>query len=398
VSLTGQLATGALGRWCTATLTGTPDVAAHVATTVQSAVTAGARPVRPRRVDDPGHWATIGGALGQRLAFATHHAPPYYALLGAHRAGLTDDAGVQRAAAAFPTHAGLDPTRAARANQLRPLPSGRWLDLDAHHHGSTTAPATDHAAATPDHAPGDLVGDLVARLVAYLAEHAPPGQLARSRGAEAALARACVVLTDWETAYRTGQLPDHTAARYADPGLTVDALLAAVPSHQVAELVDITARAHHAGLLARLAPAPPARTGISGPVFVPHWADGDLLLPAASADPAVDEDGATVLLDVKTVLSVRDPARVGRWLWQLLGYAWLDPADRYRVRAVGLYLARHGVLLTWPLPDLAAALLTTPGRPAGVRDVDEAAEQFRRLAERVVAEETGHPAALTPQR
>lgn len=32
VSLTGQLAGGALGRWCAATLTGTPHVAAQVAT------------------------------------------------------------------------------------------------------------------------------------------------------------------------------------------------------------------------------------------------------------------------------------------------------------------------------------------------------------------------------
>ncbi len=46
----------------------------------------------------------IGGAFGQRLAFATHHAPPYYALLGAHRAGLTDWATLARCAAAFPTH------------------------------------------------------------------------------------------------------------------------------------------------------------------------------------------------------------------------------------------------------------------------------------------------------
>ncbi|WP_298800453.1 hypothetical protein [uncultured Pseudonocardia sp.] len=144
--------------------------------------------------------------------------------------------------------------------------------------------------------PGDLVGDLSTRLVVYLAAHAPPGRLARSRGAEAVLARACVVLTDWETAYRTGQLPDRTIPLYADPGLTVDALLAAVPDHQVAELVDLTTRAHHAGLLARLAPAPPAHAGISGPVFVPHWADGDLLFPTTDPPPpgpAVDEDGAT---------------------------------------------------------------------------------------------------------
>ena len=72
MSLTKQLAADALDRWCADTnLTGTPRLAAEVA-------------------DDPDHWATIGGALGQRLAFATHHAPPYYALLGAHHAGLAD--------------------------------------------------------------------------------------------------------------------------------------------------------------------------------------------------------------------------------------------------------------------------------------------------------------------
>ncbi|MHA6631910.1 hypothetical protein ACU61A_41315 [Pseudonocardia sichuanensis] len=384
MSLTGQLATGALGHWCAATLTGTRRLATEVATAAT-----GARPVRPHRVDDPGHWATIGGALGQRLAFATHHAPPYYALLGAHRAGLADWTTLQRCAATFPTHAALAPPRAARANQLRPLPDGRWLDLDhpEHHdvnhaadHGPTTAPAAGDRG---------VVADLVARLVAYLDEHAPPGRLATSRGAEAVLARACVVLTDWESAYRGGQLPDHAAHLYTDPGLTVDALLAAVPDHQVAELVELATRAHQAGLLARLAPAPPARAGIAGPVFVEHWADGDLLLPA-------DTGAETVLLDVKTVISIRDTDRVGRWLWQLLGYAWLDTTDRYRIRAAGLYLARHGTLITWPVDDLAAALLADPDGTTGpdvAAAIDTAAEQFRRLAEHVIADETGHPAA-----
>jgi hypothetical protein len=178
-------------------------------------------------------------------------------------------------------------------------------------------------------------------LIAYLGEHAPLGRLAASRGAEAMLARACVVLgagcwrstvssllTDWESAYRSGQLPDRTARLHTDPGLTVDALLAAVPDHQVAELVELATRAHHAGLLlARLAPAPPARTGIAGPVFVEHWADGDLLLSAATAGTSADEHPATTLLDIKPVISIRDPDRVGRWLWQLLSYAWLDSPD-----------------------------------------------------------------------
>ncbi len=71
-----------------------------------------------------------------------------------------------------------------------------------------------------------------------------------------------------------------------------------------------------------------------------------------------------MLLDVKTVVSVRDPDRVGRWLWQLLSYAWLDTADHYRIRAVGLYLARHGVLLPWRAAELATALLGSPAESA----------------------------------
>lgn len=118
-------------------------------------------------------------------------------------------------------------------------------------------------------------------------------------------------------------------------------------------------------------------------MFVEHWADGDLLIPAAADD--VSAGGGMVLLDVKTVTSARDPDRVARWLWQLLGYAWLDTADRYRIRSVGLYLARHAALCTWPLDRFAAALLDG-------RDVDVAAADFRRLAARVITAETGQPA------
>lgn len=368
VSLTGQLATGELGRWCAATLTGTGHLAADVA-----AATAGVAPVRPSRVDDAaGHWATIGGAFGQRLAFATQHAPPYYALLGAHRAGLADWATLHRAAAAFPTHTTLDPERAGRANQLRPLPGGRWVDLDAQPGDRYTGRA---ATGTRDR----LVVDLVERLVAYLAAHAPPGRLADSRAAEARLARVCVVLTDWESAYRTGQLPARFAALYTDPDTTVPDFLDAVGNHQVAELLELAIRADHAGVLARLP------GGISGPVLVEHWADGDLLIPAAAAAGDVSGGGGMVLLDVKTVTSARDPDRVARWLWQLLGYAWLDPGDRYRIRSVGLYLARHAVLCTWSLDRFAAALLDG-------RDVDASAAEFRRLAARVITAETGQPA------
>jgi hypothetical protein len=337
-------------------------------------------PMRQLTVVLPSLHTNIGGAFGQRLAFATQHAPPYYALLGAHRAGLADWATTQRCAAAFPTHTGLDPDRAARANQLRPLPDGGWLDLDQQPGDRYTGRVTTGARA-------GLVLDVTERLVAYLARHAPPGRLADSRAAEARLARACVVLTDWETAYRTGQLPDRAAVLYADPDTTVPDLLAAVPDHQVAELVELAIRADRADVLTRLA------AGISGPVFVEHWADGDLLIPPTpTGTGGTKGGGGMVLLDVKTVTAARDPDGVARWLWQLLGYAWLDPTDRYRIRSVGLYLARHGVLLTWPIAHLAAALLSPPGEAArSAADVAGAAAEFRRRAEHVLTAGTDPP-------
>lgn len=302
MSLTGQLRDGGLAAWCTATLTGTTAVATQVADRAATAAAA-APPVRPRRVDSLEHWAAIGGALGQRLAFATGHAPPFYALLGAHRAGLADWATIQHAAARFPTHAGLDPARAARANQLRPLPGGAWLDLDH-------APTADLAGRSTHGARPALLLDLIDRLVAFLAAYAPPGGLADTRGAEAVVARVCMVLTDCESAYRGGHLPAAAAARWADPATTAADLLAAVPDHQVAELLDLITRAHTAGLLTRLAPDPTTPVGIASPVLVEHWADGDLLIPP---DPTTDAAGESgwVLLDVKTVMSCRSATPTG---------------------------------------------------------------------------------------
>ena len=39
-----------------------------------------------------------------------------------------------------------------------------------------------------------------------------------------------------------------------------------------------------------------------------------------------------------------------------MGYALLDYSDRYQMRGVGLYMARQGVLLKWPLPEFLGNL------------------------------------------
>ena len=85
------------------------------------------------------------------------------------------------------------------------------------------------------------------------------------------LARACAVLTDWESAYRGGQLPPRTAHLYTDPNVTVDALLApprktASAGHDVAaaavefrRLVEHVIADETGQPTARLATRPPAQ-------------------------------------------------------------------------------------------------------------------------------------------
>jgi len=200
--------------------------------------------------------------------------------------------------------------------------------------------------------------------------HAPPGQLG-ARGVEIGLARSCSLLEIFESVYRSGQV--HEIHQMFRPGVPSVAELRGTASEAVltelAALADQLRTLDALGALRRLAGDPPAGEplGIAAPAFVNHWADGDLVV------------GST-LLDVKTVLKTGDRPRATQWLWQLVAYAWLDVADRYRIRDVGFYFARHGVLVTWPLDDLVDQLLDGGDRA-------DARREFDRVAARVIAAE-----------
>jgi len=112
---------------------------------------------------------------------------------------------------------------------------------------------------------------------------------------------------------------------------------------------------------------------VAAPTLVPGWADGDLLVGTAEE---------TTLIDVKTVISVTDPDRVGRWLWQILAYAWLGTHDLHRIRSVGLYLARHGAPSCRGAEHLRRASWTPT---CGTRTH----EQFLALARRAIRAEGG---------
>jgi hypothetical protein len=71
---------------------------------------------------------------------------------------------------------------------------------------------------------------------------------------------------------------------------------------------------------------------------------GSVDVGGADADLIVDG----CLLEIKTsTQNALDSA----WLRQLAGYALLDYADEYAIQSVGIYMARHGVLLNWPLDE-----------------------------------------------
>lgn len=87
------------------------------------------------------------------------------------------------------------------------------------------------------------------------------------------------------------------------------------------------------------------KTAILNPIF-----SGSREIGGADADLIVDQ----CLIEIKATV---DPSRQRKPLiYQLLGYAFLDYEDEFEINEVAVYLARQGVLLTWPLEELMSTL------------------------------------------
>jgi len=107
-------------------------------------------------------------------------------------------------------------------------------------------------------------------------------------------------------------------------------------------------------------------------------ADADLIL-----------DGC--LLEIKALINpIRDSARFRETLHQLLGYVLLDYGDHYKIRDVGIYLARQRVLLRWPLKAL---MMTMAGLP--IAALADLRMDFREVAERLPFERKGGAATTS---
>lgn len=286
-------------------------MAAHVA---NSATTQ--RTLRPRSRQELPHYAQVGGIVGQRLADLVQPAPPYPALLGAARCQACSLADADRLAGGYPTHVGT-----GRGLWSRPTPSGWWTPV---------RPAENHPV------------DAEKRLVGLLYEHRdtvatmPTGRL-QATHAEQQLLGGYRLVDLLEGVYR-GARDLSELQRIADTGhvdvpteLTRDVL--GVLGHMRPSVREVRALAAGAG---RGQPI-----GYAAPLFLPNWAEGDLLI-------GPDEAGGYTLLEVKTVTAAPHSS-VLRWLHQLIAYALLDVADRWKIRRIGLWMPRQAQVLTWPI-------------------------------------------------
>jgi hypothetical protein len=86
----------------------------------------------------------------------------------------------------------------------------------------------------------------------------------------------------------------------------------------------------------------------------------------ADADLIVDN----CLIDIKATVNTKLDVE---WLYQLLGYVLLDYDDTYHIQSIGVYLARQGELIQWPLDAFLAALTSVPVTVPELRD------RFKRL-------------------
>ncbi|HKD74778.1 MAG TPA: hypothetical protein VKB76_04755, partial [Ktedonobacterales bacterium] len=161
------------------------------------------------------------------------------------------------------------------------------------------------------------------------------------REGEGTLARYCYVLALLDEAARTNRYVEGPLFAPA-PKSSIDALLAIPDDIVIADMCRMgTLFGERYNFLA-------AR---------PHVVNPRLAGPLGVGDARIDLIVDGCLLLVKTTVQPRIEAR---WLRHLAGAVLLDYDDIYHMRSVGIYMARQGMLLRWPIADFLATLSRSP--------------------------------------
>ncbi|MFF3467585.1 UvrD-helicase domain-containing protein [Streptomyces sp. NPDC002619] len=176
---------------------------------------------------------------------------------------------------------------------------------------------------------------LLARLHAHL-EGAP-------RLDEQELTRLCHVAGFYEAVYRNGVFSRRrNLLAHANARTTLAQLTAAVPVYVLDDIAEQMALAEQPFTPLRQLPD---EQRVCGPVFT-----GSSDLGGADADFIV----GGLLIDCKATTRPHTIQRSA--VQQLTGYLLLDYDNAYAIDRVGLYLSRHGSLITWSVPDFLNAL------------------------------------------
>jgi hypothetical protein len=176
----------------------------------------------------------------------------------------------------------------------------------------------------------------------------PVGQRLSNAGEER-LCRYCFVLALLEQPFRVGTGIDSPLYKLRR-GATSAHLLALAGQGWVEDMCQLSWMFYdrQAGLL--------TQPTILNPTFA---GSGDI----GGADADLIVDGC--LIDIKATVNTKlDP----EWLYQLLGYVLLDYEDAHRIRSIGLYFARQGELIQWPLDAFLAAMVAAPVTLPELRD------------------------------
>jgi hypothetical protein len=222
-----------------------------------------------------------------------------------------------------------------------PIPDDELMDILSSHAGIFWSDKVEREGAVEGPYPWKVTDAFFHDLDADLAKIQPAGRRLDAKE-EQLLARYCYVLALFEHVSRGGSEQDTGPLFVPAPKKSVQELLSIPQDEDVDDLCAMSWLFYDrcSDLLSQPA--------VLNPTFQGSYAVG-----GADADLVVDR----CLMEIKT--SIRSEI-TSAWIRQLAGYLILDYDDAYQIKSLGIYMARQGLLFTWPVEEFLQKLTGDP--------------------------------------